>query len=63
MRKCALVLSLAAIAAAASAKDIALNTPNTTLLLQAEPGARVYVRYYGSRLDDMSQVLNANIRG
>ena len=63
MRKCALVLSLAAIAAAASAKDIALNTPNTTLLLQAEPGARVYVRYYGSRLDDMSQVRNANIRG
>lgn len=45
-----------------NAKDIFVNTPNTTLLLQAEEGSPVYVQYYGDRISDASQVSNAQLR-
>ena len=45
-----------------NAKDIFVNTPNTTLFLEVEEGAPVYIRYYGDRLFDASQVRNAQLR-
>lgn len=37
-------------AAPATAKDIAVNTPHTTLLLRAEQGKALQIGYYGERL-------------
>lgn len=42
-----------------NAKDIAINTPNTTLLLQANEGAPLYIVYYGDKVADFSQIYKA----
>ena len=41
------------------AKDILVNTPNTSLLLKAEEGQPLHVSYYGERIDGIDQVYNA----
>ena len=41
------------------AKDILVNTPNTTLLLKAEEGKPLHVSYYGEKLSSVSQVYDA----
>ena len=41
------------------AKDILVNTPNTTLLLKAEEGKPLHVSYYGERISSVSQVYDA----
>ena len=41
------------------AKDIVVNTPNTSLLLKAEEGQPLHVSYYGERIDNISQVYSA----
>ena len=41
------------------AKDILVNTPNTTLLLKAEEGKPLHVSYYGERISTVSQVYDA----
>ena len=41
------------------AKDILVNTPNTTLLLKAEEGKPLHVSYYGERISNVSQVYDA----
>ena len=46
-----LLLALAAIANVASAEDYTLSTPNTSLILSAKKGEKLYFRYYGSRAE------------
>ena len=41
------------------AKDILVNTPNTTLLLKAEEGKPLHVSYYGEKISSVSQVYDA----
>ena len=41
------------------AKDILVNTPNTTLLLKAEEGKPLHVSYYGEKISNVSQVYDA----
>ena len=41
------------------AKDILVNTPNTTLLLKAEEGKPLHVSYYGEKISNASQVYDA----
>ena len=41
------------------AKDILVNTPNTSLLLKADEGQPLHVSYYGERIDRVDQVYNA----
>ena len=59
MQRTLLSIILALAALTAGAKNILVNTPNTTLLLTAEQGKTVYVQYYGDRIEDASQVRNA----
>lgn len=42
------------------AKDIFVNTPNTTLLLNATEGQPVHISYYGESVADANQVYKAN---
>lgn len=42
-----------------SAKDIFVNTPNTTLLLKAEDGQPLHISYYGERVDNADMVYRA----
>lgn len=62
MKRILLTIIFAAAALNAGAKNITVNTPNTTLLLTAEQDKAVYVQYYGDRLEDASQAVNAQIR-
>ena len=50
-----------AVAAAISlqAKDIVVNTPNTTLLLRTSENQPVHISYYGERVENLHQVYNA----
>lgn len=41
------------------AKDIEVNTPNTTLLLKAEEGTELHISYYGSRINSVDEVYDA----
>ncbi len=41
------------------AKDIFVNTPNTTLLLKAEDGQPLHISYYGERVDNPDMVYRA----
>ncbi|MCF0199011.1 MAG: alpha-galactosidase, partial [Bacteroidaceae bacterium] len=41
------------------AKDIYVNTPNTTLLLKADAGEPLHISYYGSRVSDAEEVYKA----
>lgn len=59
MKRIVTVLALAAAALSLNAKDILVNTPNTTLLLKADEGKSVRVCYYGERVNDVKQVYKA----
>ena len=59
MKRLASILLIALASLTAGAKNIQINTPNTTLLLSAEPGETVYFRYFGDKLDDANQVYHA----
>lgn len=56
-------LSFLAMAVAAvislQAKDIVVNTPNTTLLLRTSENQPVHISYYGERVENLHQVYNA----
>lgn len=47
------------VAAVLPAKDIFVNTPQTTLLLKAEQGQPLHVSYYGERVSDAEEVYRA----
>ena len=54
------LLLLASVAAMpVLAKDILVNTPNTTLLLKAEEGKPLHVSYYGEKVTNVDQVYDA----
>ena len=60
MTKRFLLMAMAACAALAlSAKDILVNTPNTSLLLKAEENQPLHISYYGERISDIGQVYYA----
>ena len=55
-----LMLAAALIAAGTlSAKDIVVNTPNTSLLLKAEEGQPLHISYYGERINTVAEVYDA----
>lgn len=60
MRKLFLVALAAFAGASLGAKDIYVNTPGSTLLLNAEEGKPVHIAYYGSKVSDSEQVYKAN---
>lgn len=41
------------------AKDIVMNTPNTSLVLKAEDGKPLYISYYGERINSVDEVYMA----
>ncbi len=51
MKKLLLCIGMAFIAISAQAKDYAVSTPNTTLIVSAKEGESLYFRYYGSRAE------------
>lgn len=51
MKKTLLLIGAVLMAFAAQAKDYALSTPNSTLIISATEGKAPYFRYYGSRAD------------
>ena len=51
MRKIALILSSICLAISAQAKDYAISTPNSSLIITAKEGKPLYFRYYGSRAE------------
>ena len=51
MKKTLLILSAILLATVAYAKDYALSTPNTTIILSANEGETLMFRYYGTRAD------------
>ena len=58
MRKQLTVIALLA-AATLSAKDIFVNTPQTTLLLGVEENKPVHISYYGEKITDANEVYRA----
>ena len=58
MKKVFLFLGVLFSAVSVQAKDYALSTPNSTLIISAESGKTLYLRYYGSRAD-VADVHNA----
>ena len=58
MKKVFLFLGVLFSAVSVQAKDYALSTPNSTLIISAESGKTLYLRYYGSRAD-VADVRNA----
>ncbi len=59
MRRIQLIVMAVCTALSMQAKDIFVNTPNTTLLLKAEDGKPLHVSYYGERIDNAKQVYAA----
>ena len=51
MKRFILLLSAVALAFSANAKDYALSTPNSTIIISAEEGKAPMFRYYGSRAE------------
>ena len=51
MKKTLLALSAILLAVSAQAKDYAISTPNTTLIVSADTGKQLNFRYYGSRAE------------
>ncbi len=51
MKKTFLLLGVILFAISAEAKDYAVSTPNTTLIVSAKQGEALYFRYYGSRAE------------
>ena len=51
MKKTILGLGILLLAISAQAKDYAISTPNTTLIVSAEEGKTLNFRYYGSRAE------------
>ncbi len=51
MKKLLLCLGIVVMAISAQAKDYAVSTPNTTLIVSAKEGGTLYFRYYGSRAE------------
>lgn len=42
-------------------KDYVVSTPNTSLVFKAEKGGKSIFQYYGSRIDDTSDIYNAGL--
>ncbi len=59
MKRIHLIVMALCAAMSMQAKDIFVNTPNTTLLLKAEEGKPLHVSYYGERIDNARQVYAA----
>ena len=51
MKKTFLLLGVILFAISAEAKDYAISTPNTTLIVSADKGKQLNFRYYGSRAE------------
>ncbi len=51
MKKTFLLLGVILLAISAEAKDYAISTPNTTLIVSADKGKQLNFRYYGSRAE------------
>ena len=51
MKRLLLSLSVVVLAFSANAKDYAISTPNSTLIISAKEGEAPMFRYYGSRAD------------
>ena len=51
MKKTLLIIGTVLMALSAQAKDYAISTPNTTLIISAKEGGTPYFRYYGSRAE------------
>ena len=51
MKKLLFILSSILLVGAAQAKDYAISTPNTTLIVSANTGETLMFRYYGSRAE------------
>lgn len=51
MKKTLLIIGTVLMALSAQAKDYAISTPNTTLIISAKEGDTPYFRYYGSRAE------------
>ena len=51
MKKVLLLIGAIAISFAAQAKDYALSTPNSTIIISASEGTAPYFLYYGSRAE------------
>ena len=59
MKKTLLLAAVLTSAVQLMAKDIFVNTPNTTLLLKAEENTPLHVSYYGSKLTNADEVYMA----
>ena len=59
MKKLSLLAAVLSATLFVQAKDILVNTPNTSLLLKADEGQPLHISYYGERIDNVSQVYNA----
>ena len=59
MKRISFLAMAVAVAMTLQAKDILVNTPNTTLLLRTSENQPVHISYYGERIEDVHQVYNA----
>ena len=59
MKKTLFLVALLTVAAQLFAKDIFVNTPNTTLLLKAEENTPLHISYYGSKVSNADEVYMA----
>lgn len=59
MKKVLFLATLLASSIHLFAKDIYVNTPSTTLLLNAEEGKPLHISYYGSKVTNAAEVYNA----
>ena len=62
MKRISFLAMAVAVAMTLQAKDILVNTPNTTLLLRTSENQPVHISYYGERIEDVHQVYNAYLR-
>ena len=59
MKKTLFLVALLTVAVQLFAKDIFVNTPNTTLLLKAEENTPLHISYYGSKVSNADEVYMA----